>query len=200
MPRASGRATHALQTRELVPSNWSDFAALFQKYHGVQAGCWCMFYHREGPNGPLGSRIRQEQNRRDHRAPLLRGQAHGILVYRGDTAVGWCQFGRRDELPRIERGRKYRAIQREASQPPTWRITCFFVDRECRRSGVAKAALHGALNAIRRHGGGVVEAYLATHGRAVATWFGTLSVFELEGFRVVQPFGQSNTLVRKEVR
>ena len=189
-----------LQARELTPLNWSDFESLFRKYHGVQAGCWCMFYHREGPTGPLGSARRQEANRRDHHDLLLRGHAQGILVYRDERPVGWCQFGRRDDLPRIERGRKYRSMASELGEPPKWRITCFFVDRPVRRAGVAQFALHGALDAIRRRGGGLVEAYPATHGKAVATWFGTVGMFEREGFTTVRAFGLSNVLMRRHVR
>ncbi len=192
--------THGRTARPLSEKTWKDFEGLFARYHGVQAGCWCMFYHREGPTGPLGSRSRQDANRRDHRALLLRGHAHGILVYRDGRPAGWCQFGRREDLPRIERGRKYRSLAGTLDGPPAWRITCFFVDRPYRRTGIAQFALHAALGAIRRHGGGIVEAYPATHGRAVATWFGTVRMFEREGFRVVRPFGASNVLVRRNVR
>jgi len=130
----------------------------------------------------------------------MRGRAHGILVYQGGRPVGWCQFGRREDLPRVDRGRKYRSIADRLGPAPSWRITCFFVDRPFRRSGVARFALHAALQAIRRHGGGIVEAYPATHERAVATWFGSAGMFEREGFAVVRPFGQSNVLVRRSVR
>jgi GNAT superfamily N-acetyltransferase len=189
----------SLRALELTPSRWGDFERFFLKYHGVQAGCWCMFYHRTGPNGPLESRSRQEQNRRDHHALLAGGRAHGILVYHGPDAVGWCQFGRRADLPRVEQGRKYRALAAGLPGPPAWRITCFFVDRPRRRSGVAQFALRAALRAIRRRGGGVVEAYPVSHGGAVALWFGTVRMFEREGFRVVRPFGRSNVLVRRTV-
>ncbi len=193
-------ATKALEAFELDSERWKDFEVLFRKYHGVQAGCWCMFYHREGPTGPLDSTVRQEANRRDHRSLLLAGHAHGILVYRENQPVGWCQFGRREDLPRIEHGRKYVAMAGILGMPAAWRITCFFVDRPARRSGIARFALHAALDAIRRHGGGIVEAYPATHRKAVATWFGAASMFEQEGFTVVRPFGQSNVLVRREIR
>lgn len=199
MPRPSEPNAVPLVARELTPSRWNDFERLFRKYHGVQAGCWCMYYHREGPTGPLESANRQEANRRDHHALLLRGHAQGVLVYADGHPVGWCQFGRREDLPRIERGRKYRSSAGSVGPPPTWRITCFFVDRPWRRAGVARFALHAALEAIERHGGGTVEAYPATHGRAVATWFGTVGMFEREGFRIVRAFGQSNVLVRREI-
>ncbi len=199
MSRSDEGSGGRLTARELSPSTWPDFERLFRKYHGVQAGCWCMFYHRDGPNGPVGDPVRQEANRRDHRELVRLGRAHGVLVYRDGAAVGWCQFGRREELPRIDHGRKYQSIAGELGAPPTWRVTCFFVDRPQRRSGVARQALRAALEAIGRRGGGIVEAYPATHGRAVATWFGTVGMFEREGFRVVRSFGQSNLLVRREV-
>lgn len=190
----------SLTARHLTPARWKDFERLFRKYHGVQAGCWCMFYHREGPSGPLHSAERQESNRRDHRALVRQGHAHGILVYRAGQPVGWCQFGRREDLPRIERGRKYRSLAAHLGLPPVWRITCFFVDRPLRRAGVARFALHAALGAIRTAGGGIVEGYPATRGHAVATWFGTVGMFEREKFRVIRQFGRSNVLVRRLVR
>ena len=197
-PRSHAPET-SREARELTPERWADFEGLFRKYHGVQAGCWCMFYHRDGPTGPLESASRQEQNRREHLRLLRAGGAHGILVYRGSQAVGWCQFGRREELPRIERGRKYRALRDRLGEPPAWRITCFFVDRPVRRPGVAGEALRAALRAIGRLGGGVVEAYPSTDPRAVATWFGSERMFAREGFRTVRRFGRSNVLVRRRV-
>ena len=189
-----------LEAAEFEPARWSDFESLFRKYHGVQAGCWCMFYHREGSVGPLSSPARADANRRDHLVLLRRGRANGILVYRMGEPIGWCQFGRRDDLPRVERGRKYKAISRSLGSPPDRRITCFFVDRPHRRSGVARFALHRALDSISRLGGGIVEAYPTTHHNAVAIWFGTVGMFEREGFHVIRPFGRSNVLVRRTIR
>jgi len=78
-------------------------------------------------------------------------------------------------------------------------VTCFFVDREHRRGGVAEFALAAALEAIRRRGGGVVEAYPVTNPRAVAMWFGTASMFGRHGFRTIARFGRSNLLMRRAV-
>ncbi len=199
-PTPRGSDGPRLRAYDLSPSRWKDFERLFVRNHGVQAGCWCMFYHRERPTGPLESAERQEGNRRDHRALVLRGHAHGVLVYRDGEPVGWCQFGRREDLPRIENGRRYRSAAPELGPPPEWRITCFFVDPPSRRAGLARFALRAALAAIRRLGGGVVEAYPATHANAVDIWFGTVRMFQREGFRAVRPFGRSNVLVRKALR
>ncbi len=192
-------APPALAYRRLTPSTWPDFEGLFARYGGVQAGCWCMFYRRDRPNRAASERLRQQENRRD-RAELVRtGSSDGLLVYCDGTAVGWCQFAPRDELPRLERGRKYRLVPPIRDVGPLWRITCFFVDRPFRRRGVAEFALRAALREIAREGGGTVEAFPATHERAVALWFGTESMYARAGFRKVAEFGRSNVLMRRTV-
>ncbi len=189
-----------LTSRPLTPTTWSDFESLFRRSRGMQAGCWCIFYHRSGPTRVATEEQRPDRNRRDHQQLVEQGQAHGVLIYLGDQPVGWCQFGRKTEFPRIDAGRKYRALNPSVTAPVRWRITCFFVDRSIRHQGVARFALREALRGIQMEGGGVVEAYPATNDRAVATWFGSVSMFRREGFRVVVPFGQSNVLMQRDVR
>lgn len=186
-------------TRELSSKTWKDLEVLFRKYHGVQNGCWCMFYHREGPVKGLSDRARIEKNRTDHRTLVLEGSGHGVLVYEAGRPIGWCQFGRRAELPRLDQGRNYPALRLPDPVGPLWRITCFFVDRPHRHRGVCASALKGALEAIARQGGGTVEAYPATHDRAVAVWFGSERLFQEAGFRTVARFGRSNLVMRRRV-
>jgi GNAT superfamily N-acetyltransferase len=187
-------------TETLSRATWPDFEKLFQRSRGMAAGCWCMYYHRPGPIRADSSEGRRQRNRMDHAALVERGQAHGILVYDKGCPVGWCQFGPRSELPRIDAGRKYRSLELPATARAEWRITCFFVEPPARRQGITRIALRAALAEIRAKGGGVVEAYPAIHRRAVATWFGSVSMFKSEGFRVVAPFGQSNVLMQRVTR
>ena len=66
-----------------------------------------------------------------------------------------------------------------------YRITCFFVDRDHRRKGVAALALAGALDLIAKAGGGVVEAYPQDVRKKTSASFlynGTRSMFERAGF------------------
>ena len=72
-------------------------------------------------------------------------RAHAALVFDGEVAVGWCQFGAPDELPNINHRKEYEAGVERA---PDYRLTCFFVDKRYRRQGVAAAALGGALELI----------------------------------------------------
>ena len=184
-------ATYSVKA--LSATTWPDFAQLVEKHNGVWGGCWCMSFHAEG----VGTgRTRSDKKRR-----VREGHAHAALVYDGATCVGWCQFGPTDELPRIKHKRAYTA---GLTKLPAWRITCFFVDRDYRRSGVAAAALKGALSEITRLGGGTVESYPEdAQGRSVSGSFlhnATVSMFERHGFRRVRPLGKNHWVVTRTVR
>ena len=146
----SSRMSVHYEIRELSPSTWVDFEKLFEKHGGVQGGCWCMFYQVA-----KGWRDKNRvQNKAKKHALVMQGKAHGVIVYLNRKPVGWCQFGPSEELPRIENMKDYKPTHQEN----LWRITCFFTDRDCRRKGVAKAALEGALRAMKDHGAEAVFA------------------------------------------
>lgn len=92
------------------------------------------------------------RNRREKRELVERGGSHGILVYAKGEPVGWCQYGPKEELPRIDNSRNYRGLAKGTEK--LWRITCFVVHKKYRKRGVASAALKAALEAIRNKGGG----------------------------------------------
>jgi predicted GNAT family acetyltransferase len=77
-------------------------------------------------------------------------------VYDDGRCVGWCQYGSPAELPNIKNRAKY---AQGVTTLPDWRIGCIFTGSKHRGRGVARAAVAGALDAIRAAGGGVVEAY-----------------------------------------
>ncbi len=199
----------ALTAKELGLSTWPDFEALFQKHNGVWGGCWCMYYHEQG-SFLLGSRIRANRNKQRKHGLVSSGKSHGIIVYSRGTPVGWCQYGPREELPRLDASRTYLKLGLEnGKRRKLWRITCFFVDRDNRGKGVAGFALKAALSAIRKRGGGMVEGYpLETlkdvprkteKGKASFMWSGTVAMFKKAGFKVIAPLGKSRRLVRKAV-
>ncbi len=190
----------AYTTRELSAGTFRDFATL-----AVQQGeCWCIFYQRPRPVGRgLSAKKRNALNRKDKEALVREGRSHAVLVYDRKTPIGWCQYGRREELPRIDARRTYREVGAANEVERLWRITCFFVAKSHREKGVAKFALHAALASIKRRGGGTVEAFPVVSEKMAAVpewrWFGTLGMFRREGFRTVAPLGTSGVLVRKRI-
>jgi GNAT superfamily N-acetyltransferase len=133
-----------------------------------------------------------ERNRRDKRSLVGKGRSHGVLVYCNGQPVGWCQFGPKEELPRIDRRRGYHPVE-EGS----WRITCIFVARDHRRLGIAREAVRAAVEEMRVGGVRSVEAY-PVHGYRSASllWSGTPALFETFGFSRAASLGKSSSIYR----
>jgi ribosomal protein S18 acetylase RimI-like enzyme len=191
-------------TRELTKATLRDFERFFEKRPGPGAFmCWCMYHERASPlawgKEPAWRARRAARNRQEKRELVETGRSHGILVYSKREPVGWCQYGSKEELPRIDNNPHYRKLVPELNTKRLWRITCFTVDREYRRRGVASFALKAALEAIRSKGGGIVEAYPITGWGAYSEYLGTVSMFRKQGFRTVAPFGRNNVVMRTTI-
>jgi GNAT superfamily N-acetyltransferase len=182
--------------KALDSTTWDAFVDLAGRHNGVWGGCWCLAFHAKTTD--MGQS--PEGNREVKRRLVDEGKAHAALVFDRDRAVGWCQYGTPEELPRIYHRKEYEAT---ITQPADYRLTCFFVDRDYRRSGVSEVALWGALDLIARAGGGVVEAFPQdTQGAKVSASFlynGTRSLFEQAGFNYVQPKGKNHCVMRTTV-
>jgi GNAT superfamily N-acetyltransferase len=151
-----------------------------------------MFYHAPGGFNPSA----YEKNKWAKRRLVREGRAHGSLVYCAGEPVGWCQFGPREELPRIDKKRGYAQTSDGA-----WRITCLFIAREHRRSGVARAAVAASVEAMKRMGIASVEAYPIEGTRsATLLWSGTPSLFEGLGFTRVRRLGKSSSIYSLALR
>ncbi len=188
--------------KELSKKTWPDFERLFRK-PGVGDGwwCWCTYHHDQphstAENKQLRTRAaRSVKNHQGKRMLVEEGRAHGILLYAKGEPVGWCQYGPTEELPRIDNRPNYRRLTLEdGADNKLWRITCFVVDEKYRRRGVASAALKAALEAIRRKGGGLVEAYPVSKTDQGSNYLysGTVTMFEKAGFKMVAPLGEGRT-------
>ncbi len=202
MPDTSARFSTRYIIKELSPATWPDFEALFSRGNGWDF-CWCMHYHRCRPL-PQSEKLRRAErsaaNYPDKKALVAEGRSHGILVYFNGEPVGWCQYGRADELPRIDDDPNYRGLA-PANRERLWRITCFVVDKRFRRLGIGSVALKAALASIKVKGGGVVEGYPVANWEGVsfgnASTHGTVSMFRKQGFKEVAAFGERNVVMRR---
>jgi GNAT superfamily N-acetyltransferase len=183
--------------KPLDSETWDAFGRLLDKHKGAGfgTGCWCTWFH---PRAETGDKA---ETGRDCKERLVReGKAHAALVFDGDVAVAWCQFGPPAELPNIHHRRDYEA---GLVSLPDYRLTCIFVDRNNRREGLARVAVEGALELIAQAGGGVVEAYPHdTAGKQMSSTFlynGTRSMYEKAGFEYERPKGKNNCVMRKIV-
>jgi GNAT superfamily N-acetyltransferase len=182
--------------KALGPDTWDAFARLAERHNGVWGGCWCTWFHTFAAEKERSA----EANRALKQRLVNEGRAHAALVFDGDEAVAWCEYGTPGELPNIYHRKEYEA---GLDKPPDYRLTCFFVDKKYRRQGLSDVALRGALDLIAQAGGGVVEGY--PHdiaGKKVSASFlynGTRSLFEQAGLSYVRSKGKSNCVMRKVV-
>jgi GNAT superfamily N-acetyltransferase len=181
----------------LGPDTWNLFEDLAGRHNGVFGGCWCIYFHPDGPERGRGP----EANRELKKRYVEQGRAHAALVVHGQEAVAWCEYGTPDELPTIHHRKQYEA---ECDVLPDYRLTCIFVDRRYRRHGLAEVALRGALDLIARAGGGVVEGYPHEIGEkkmsASFLYNGTRGLYERAGFEYVRPKGLRNCVMRRMVK
>jgi GNAT superfamily N-acetyltransferase len=186
--------TSAFVVKPLSAETWDAYARMMERHNGVFGGCWCTWFHTlqsektydAGDNRALKERLVKE------------GRAWAALVFDGDEAVAWCQFGTPADLPNIHHRKQYDA---ELDVLPDYRITCIFVDKKYRRQGVTAIALRGALELIAQRGGGVVEGYPHDNdGKKISVLYNsTRALYEREGFSYVRPKGLRNCVMRTTV-
>jgi hypothetical protein len=125
------REASAHVIKPLTPETFPAWLRLAEKHNGVWGGCYCSYFH-----GDTASTVKSEYDRATFKKRLVaEGVAHAALVFEGEDAIAWCQYGSPAELPGIYHRKQYDAGE---TNPAPWRITCFFVDRDHRRSGVAR--------------------------------------------------------------
>lgn len=185
------------EIRPLTSQTWDAYADLLARHGGGGfGGCWCTYFH----NATSAER-RARGPARNYKERLVReGGAHAAVVFDGETAVGWCQYGSPAELPGITHRKE---VESSGLPSPDYRLGCFFVDRRYRRKGVAAAALDGALTLIAAAGGGVVEAYpYDTADNKVSSSFlynATRDMCERAGFSYERPKGKNHCMMRKVI-
>ena len=178
----------------LTMQTWDAFADLAERHNGVWGGCWCTYFHLH----PDPKEERRALGHREFKRRLVEaGRAHAALVFDGDVAVAWAQFGTVPELPNIHHRKDW---EQGVDQPPDYRITCLFVDRAHRREGMAAVAVRGALALIAAAGGGVVEAYPhdLPEGKKTSASFlynATRTMYERLGFSYERSKGKSNCVM-----
>jgi len=186
-----------LEIHPVAPERWEDLLLLFGD-NGAYSNCWCTWWMLTGKEFDSAS----NQERRDMlQQDVAAAHEPGLLAYLQGEPVGWCAVGPRDRYGRLNspRARVYRRIDDKA----TWVVSCFFIRKDQRRSGISRSLLAAAIDHAARHGATILEGYprdTATRSIGAADLFvGTLEMFAAVGFEEVNRVGD-RPLVRLELR
>jgi GNAT superfamily N-acetyltransferase len=186
-----------IETKELTPDLWPDLERLFGT-NGACGGCWCQYWRLE--RGEKWDNVKGEIARMRLRDGTASGQTMGVLAYVEGNPVGWCMFGPRPTLSRLDRSPSL-ACDDAAD---AWAIPCFYVAKGFRRRGVASALLGAAVRAIEARGGMFAEGYPIrpdAQGKYIASfsYTGTISLFEKAGFVPADSRDKGKQRVRKRL-
>jgi GNAT superfamily N-acetyltransferase len=179
-----------LTFRPVKDSNWADFEHLFES-QGGPSYCWCMPYRATAAEN---RRLDRETRKDGMRARVMAGVPVGILAYAGGEPVGWCSIAPRPTFPRPNTSAVPGAAN--ADDPLVWSLTCFFVPRRLRGSGLASRLLRAALDYAREQGAAAVEAYPVDPDSPSYGFGGYRPMFQAVGARELGPLGRRRHVVR----
>jgi GNAT superfamily N-acetyltransferase len=188
----------ALRIEPVIPHRLDDLDALFTT-NQTTAGCYCMWF--------LGSVKECHASwggaNRERFGEFVRGanEPAGLLAYRDDEPVGWCAVGPRTRYSRMLRAPmlKHRDPAEDAD---VWLLTCFFVRRGARRSGVTRALVEAAVALASSHGATAIEGFPLAGDRrrgAGEAFVGVEPLFASCGFTPVAHPTAARVIMRREL-
>jgi len=184
--------TDPVDIQPLDPARWPDLCTLFGR-NGANSGCWCMWWRLAANEWTAGARAAANEAGNGTKAAFERvvatGGPTGLLAYREGAPVGWCAVAPRTDYPRLLRSPTIAPA--DPDDPGVWSVTCFFINRKQRRTGLGHALLDAAVGYAADGGATAVEGYPVDTGGvrgASGDYFtGTVTQFRRAGFTVVPP-------------
>jgi GNAT superfamily N-acetyltransferase len=165
-----------IKIKPVDKSNWSDFEMLFES-KGAPGYCWCMVWRM--------TKDELKQNSSSCRKEFIKqrvfaGTPIGLLAYVHDEPVAWCSVGPRDTHQRLGGDESLESV---------WSVTCFFIKKEFRKTGLTHFLLENATNYARKNGAKYLEAYPVETDSPSYRFMGFIHTFEKAGFRFIKKAG-----------
>ncbi len=177
----------------LSRATWGMFTELFGE-RGACGNCWCMYFRLRPQEFVDGKK--DGGNKAKMRELVWSGMPTGIMGVHQGKAIAWCAFAPREDYRKIENSRVHKRIDDEK----VWSVSCFFVDKDYRRSGVSVAMLRGLIAYARKQKIAVIEAYPNIPTKEPLPdsfgWIGLYKSFEQAGFEVVDRTSVHRPMVR----
>jgi GNAT superfamily N-acetyltransferase len=184
-----------VEIRPLTKARLDDLAELFGTT-AVTSRCYCTWFLMLDPErrevwAAGGSREVFERFADAQRAPV------GVLAYDDGRPVGWCAVAPRSEFPCLVRSKAWLD-----GDPDAWVVTCFYIHRSRRHTGLSRTLLEAATAFAAEHGAAAVEG--VPRGSGVPTspgdgYVGFEQTFADCGFAVVARPNGKRVLMRREL-
>ena len=190
---------NALSIRDVSPALWPAVEQLFGK-NGACGGCFCMSWRIQ--KGESWDAVKGAPAKKRLKVLIESDSAPAAIAFDGDEPVGWCAYGPRPSFAKLDRARSF-ACDDAAT---VWSIPCFFVRKDWRNQGVAKALLSHVLRRLAKQKVSVVEAYPTRDPKGggkmpdAFAWTGTVSLFESLGFELAGPPDAGKLRMRKRLK
>jgi len=137
-----------------------------------------------------------DPNRKAFRKVVASGQPTGVIAYSGGEPVGWCALSPRGNYPRLEGSRILKPVDDE----PVWCVTCFYIARGWRKSGLTAELLCAAARYAKKNGAKIVEGYPVDPRHQdypdTFAYHGLVSAFRKAGFKEVARRSASRPVMR----
>lgn len=183
-----------LRFAPLTPELWPVFETFFAAQAETN-NCWCMWWRV--PSQEIVARNR-DALRTAFRQRIEDGPPPGILAFEGDAPVGWVQVTPRADVPRFNRGRVSKPD--EGTDPERiWAVSCFFVSRPYRRTGLMTRLAHAACAFAALRGATAVEAAALKPRPELQRsdgFVGLVPALERAGFRTIEERSAVRVLMR----
>jgi len=179
----------------LTSETWHLFEELFGP-GGLQGGCWCAFFR-------MAARDFDQSTPAEHkqyvRTTVCQGHPFGLLAVVDGRAQGWIAVGPRLANVRLAKSTVAR-VPANDDLHTIWSVTCFYIRRGARGSGLTDTLLGSAVRYAKEHGAGIIEGYpvvkRGAHLSASDLYHGELRTFLNAGFQCVEKRGVRRALVR----
>jgi GNAT superfamily N-acetyltransferase len=185
------------------PAHAAGLAALFE---ASGSRCCCRFWHFEGTNNAWLDRCASapEENLRAFERALAEGsdEARGVVARKGDAIVGWLKVAPAAGMAKAYDRRLYRGLPCfQGDRAGVFLLGCFLVHPGCRRAGVSRALVAGAVRFAPSWGARALEALPRRPREAVSDeelWTGTMGALVANGFVEVHAF-EPYPVMRREL-
>ena len=181
-----------MQIRPLTPDLLPDLERLFAA-DSVARGCWCLHWR-------LPTRDRQAiapADRPARFAAVTAGTVPGLIAHDDTGPAAWVQITPRAQVPRFDAVPTARPA--DDTPPGTWALSCFFIRRDLRRSGLMTTLARAACTHAASHGATAVEVSARHPGGSMAWgegFTGLVPSLLKAGFVAVEPRAAVKTLMR----